>query len=175
MGDGGRQGGKCYIALLTNCCPYLGTLWANATVLKREQRRTEEDNDSVRPNAHPMFQPAKWTGQIILLTTSQKSGYNTQQVTSNLSEANTDFRSIPYSRLRKAQGSISYKLKTHTLTRTTMFYLKPLLCFHLEHEWLLMLKAKYICSAQTPVYWMESTDANQNKGGKKRTGLNETD
>lgn len=52
-------GGECYIALLTNYCPYLGTLWAKATVLKREQRREEEDNDSVRPNAHPMFQPTK--------------------------------------------------------------------------------------------------------------------
>lgn len=114
-----EAGGKCYIALLTNCCPYLGTLWAKSTVLKREQRWEEEDNDSVRPNAHPMFQSAKWTGQIILLTTSQKSGWNsTQQITSNLSEINTDFRSICYSGLRNktrnAQGSISYKLKTHT-------------------------------------------------------------
>lgn len=138
-----EAGGKCYIALLTNCCPYLGTLWAKSTVLKREQRREEEDNDSVRPNAHPMFQSAKWTGQIILLTTSQKSGWNsTQQITSNLSEINTDFRSICYSGLRNktrnAQGSISCKLKTHIHTDmhpTTMFYLKHLNCFHLEHEW----------------------------------------
>lgn len=74
-----------------------------------------------------------------------KSGWNsTQQVTSNLSEINTDFRSIRYSGFRNttrhAQGSISYKLKTHIQTHTdmhatTMFYLKHLLCFHLEHEW----------------------------------------
>lgn len=38
---GGR--GKCYIALLTNCCPYLGTLWPKLQSLKGnkdERRRT---------------------------------------------------------------------------------------------------------------------------------------
>lgn len=103
---GGR--GKCYIALLMGAL--IWGLTTKATVHKREQRWKEEDNDSVSPNAHQMFQPVGRTGHIILLTTSQKSGWNINCLSrmKKKKKKKMDFRSSHHSHLwRNAQGSMS--------------------------------------------------------------------
>lgn len=41
------------------------------------------------------------------------------------------------------------------------------MCHVSQRSRTLRIKAKYIYSAQTPVYWMESTEANQNKKKKQ--------
>lgn len=116
---GGR--GKCYIALLTNCCPYLGTLWAKLQSLKGNK---DERKRTMTVWGQMLTQCSSQPNELARLYfwPHHKSGWNsTQQVTSNLSEINTDFRSIRYSGLRNktrnAQGSI-YKMKTQIHTQT---------------------------------------------------------